>query len=67
MYRTYLSAQHIEKIEEYLYEVATKDHCITRPSKKISMAEVFDLIAGSETGAILATSLALMNPDPNTN
>jgi len=33
----------------------------------MAMPELFDMIAGSETGAIIATTLALPNDDMNTN
>ena len=37
-----------------------------RESEKIAMPELFDMIAGSETGAIIASSLLLKNDDPVT-
>jgi patatin-like phospholipase/acyl hydrolase len=37
----------------------------SRLSEKISMVEFFDMLAGSETGAILASTLAIKNDDAN--
>lgn len=37
-----------------------------RESERISMTELFDMISGSETGAIIATTLNLPNTDPAT-
>jgi patatin-like phospholipase/acyl hydrolase len=34
-----------------------------RTSERVAMPELFDMIAGSETGAIIASSLAIKNPD----
>ena len=38
-----------------------------RESGKISMVELFDMLAGSETGAILASTLAIKNDDAKLN
>ena len=38
-----------------------------RDSERIAMPEIFDMISGSETGAIIASSLVLPNDDPETN
>ena len=35
-----------------------------RESKKIAIPELFDMIAGSETGAITASYLSIKNDDP---
>lgn len=40
-------------------------YCIKRESEKIAMPELFDIIAGTETGAIIAGSLVL--PGKNTS
>jgi patatin-like phospholipase/acyl hydrolase len=44
--------------------VARREYCIPqRDSERIAMTELFDLIAGSETGAIIASTLVLPNDD----
>lgn len=51
-------------MEQYAYNVARRDLCIPeRESKRIAMPELFDMISGSETGAIIATSLVLPKED----
>ena len=63
-YKGYMTASVVSFMEQYSYSVARREFCITpRESKRIAMPELFDMIAGSETGAIIATSLVL----PNTN
>ena len=37
-----------------------------RDSQKIAMHELFDMMAGVETGAIIASSLLVPNDDPDT-
>ena len=63
-YKGYMTASFVEYMEQNAYTAARRDFCIPeRESGKISMHELFDMIAGSETGAIIASSLVL----PNTN
>ena len=56
-------------MESKAYSLAMQGKCElnARTSKKISMVELFDMIAGSETGSILATTISLANDqyDPN--
>ena len=66
-YKGYMTASFVSFMEQYAYSVAERDYCIpARASKRIAMPELFDLIAGSETGAIIATSLVLPNTDAAT-
>ena len=58
-----MTAKFVSYMEEYAYKVANHDRCITRDIERIAMPELFDLIAGSETGAIIASTLVLPNPD----
>ena len=63
-YKGYMTASFVSFMEKYSYEVAKNNYCLAhRDSERVSMAELFDLVAGTETGAIIATSLVL----PNTN
>ena len=67
-YKGYMTSTFIGYLEQNAYVVARRDFCIDeRVSERIAMPELFDIIAGSETGAIIATSLVLPNTDPATN
>jgi hypothetical protein len=66
-YKAYLTATFIDYMEDKSYEIATRDSCIEPRSKqKVAMHEMFDMIAGSETGAVIASSLLVPNDDPDT-
>jgi patatin-like phospholipase/acyl hydrolase len=53
-------------METYTYEYAKEAYCIPeRGNKRMSMAEVFDMVAGTSTGSLLATAIVL--PDPKNN
>ena len=61
----------MEKMAYY----AARDHCNNsthtnvfpaRESELISMPELFDMISGSETGAIIASTLVVPNDDAKT-
>lgn len=59
-YKGYMTASFVEYIELNAYSAARRDYCIPeRPDGKIHVTEIFDFISGSETGAIIGTSLAL--------
>lgn len=63
-YKGYMTAQFVSYMEQYAYNIAKRDLCIAeRDSERISMPELFDLISGSETGAIIATTINLPNKD----
>lgn len=63
-YKGYMTAKFVSYMEQYAYNVARRDLCIEeRESKRIAMPELFDMISGSETGAIIATSLVLPKTD----
>ena len=60
-----MTAEFVSYMEKYAYTIALRDYCIApRASERIAMPELFDLIAGSETGAIIATMINLPNDDP---
>ena len=62
-YNGYMSARFIEFIENTAYFSAISQQCIEeRQTPKIAMHELFDFIAGSGTGAIIAGSLVVPNP-----
>ena len=60
-------------MERRAYDVAVRDDCKIddddgnilqdRKFKRIAMTELFDMISGSETGAIIASALVI--PDEN--
>jgi hypothetical protein len=53
-------------MEKKSYLIARRLYCIDqRDSKRIAMYELFNMIAGSETGAIIAATLVIPNDDPN--
>ena len=59
-YAAYLTAEFVAYIESRAYFIAYNQKCIQqRESQRLAMHELFDLIAGSETGAIIASTLAV--------
>ena len=47
-------------MEKYAYFYARASYCIDeRESMKLSMTELFDYIAGSETGALIGSTLMI--------
>ena len=55
-------------MERYAYNHSVENYCLPeRKSGRVSMAELFDMVAGTSTGSLLATSIVLPNPDPETN
>jgi patatin-like phospholipase/acyl hydrolase len=49
-------------MEKESYYYARCNYNITaRPIKKLSMSELFDLVAGTSTGSLLATALVIPN------
>jgi patatin-like phospholipase/acyl hydrolase len=67
-YKGYMTATFVEYMERNAYTAARRDYCLPkRDSRKVAMPELFDLIAGSETGAIIASTLVLPNLDAATN
>jgi len=53
-------------MEKKSYLIARRLYCIEeRKSKRIAMYELFDMLAGSETGAIIASTLVVPTDDPN--
>lgn len=53
-------------MESEAYAYAKNKYCIPdRDNKRISMSEVFDLVAGTSTGSLLATALVIPNDDTN--
>ena len=58
-YKGYITARFVEAIENYTYTVAKSEFCDIRDSQKVHVTELFDMIAGSGTGAIIGTSLSI--------
>jgi hypothetical protein len=69
LYKAPMTAGLVQFIEKRAYNSAIRDNCLAeeRDIKKIAMTELFDMISGSETGAIIAASLVIPNLDPITN
>lgn len=66
-YKGLMTTKMLEYMEMKSYQTAIRDGCLPeRESGKIAMHELFDMIAGSETGAIIASTLLLKNDDPET-
>ena len=71
IYKGVMQANFVQYMERKSYLIAREYECSDhkgkmigdRVSQKVSMAEIFDMIAGSETGAILASTLILPNKD----
>ena len=62
-----MTAAMIDHMENTAYELAIRDQCIdTRDSQKVAMHELFDMISGVESGAIIASSLLIKNDDEKT-
>lgn len=64
-----LTAEFVDFMETQAHHLAVEGKCLHEPrySKKISMVELFDMVAGVETGAILATTISQKNQDIYTN
>lgn len=63
-----MTAEFVGFMEKKAYSIARKKYCIPeRDSERISMTELFDAISGSETGAIIASSLVVKNPDASSS
>ena len=66
--RGLITATVVDYMERYAYNYSREAYCLPeRQSGRVSMAELFDLVAGTSTGSILATTLVLPNMDPETN
>jgi len=65
-YNGIITARTVSLIEQKAYTYMNHMYCIKRPSNKVAMHEMFDMITGSGTGAIIASSLVVPNDDPAT-
>ena len=64
----YMTARFVEFMEQAAYFSARSNECIEeRDSGKVAMPELFDFIAGSGTGAIIAGSLVVPNSDTSSS
>lgn len=71
-YLGFMTAEFIDFLELIAYYSARDNYCIPkRDSGRIAMPELFDMISGSESGAIIGSSLMIPNdnktPDSNGN
>ena len=66
-YAGILTAKFVDFMEERSYVIAMTEGCIKkadeRESQRIYISELFDMVAGSETGAIIASTLAIKDKD----
>ena len=63
-YKGYMTANFISYMEQKAYQIAQRDLCFPdRDEGRIAMHELFDFIAGSETGGIIASTLVIPNDD----
>ena len=66
-YAGLMTAEFVSFMEKKAYLIARRAGCIDeRTDERVAMPELFDMIAGSETGAIIATSLVVPNDDADT-
>jgi len=64
--RGLITANVVEYMERYSYNYTREKYCIPeRPIERMSMAELFDMVSGTSTGSLLATSIVLPNTDKN--
>jgi hypothetical protein len=62
MYSGLMTASFVDYMEQNAYDSAIRDYCIPkRDSGRVAMTELFDALAGSETGAIIASALVIPN------
>lgn len=65
--RGLITAKVVDYMETASHDYAVKTYCFPeRKNRKISMAELFDLVAGTSTGSLLATALVIPNDDEAT-
>ena len=66
-YSALLTAEFVAYMEKKAYLIARKDFCINeRKDKRLAMYEMFDMISGSETGAIIAATLVMPKSENDT-
>lgn len=59
-----MTASFVDYMEQNSYDQAVRSYCIPpRKSGRLAMPELFDTIAGSETGAIIASALVIPSDD----
>lgn len=55
-----MTASFVDYMEQNAYDSAVRDYCLpSREKGRVSVTELFDSIAGSETGAIIASALVI--------
>ena len=63
-YSGLMTAEFVSFMEKKAYLISRSLKCLTeRESERVAMHELFDMIAGSETGAIIASSLVVPHDD----
>ena len=65
--RGLITAKVVDYMEKASHDYAVKTYCFPeRSNGRISMAELFDLVAGTSTGSLLATALVIPNDNEAT-
>jgi hypothetical protein len=64
-----VTARFISYLEKKSYYIAKQNNCVIgdRKEDRIAMTELFDLIAGTDTGAIIGGQIAVLNNDQDDN
>jgi len=61
-YKGTITAEFIDFMERRAYKISLDKQCIQpRESERVSVVELYDMVAGVETGAILASTLVIKN------
>lgn len=64
MYSGFMTASFVDYMEQNSYDQAVRSYCIPQnKAGRIAMPALFDTIAGSETGAIIASALVIPSDD----
>jgi uncharacterized protein len=62
--RGLITATVVDYLESYAYTYARETYCIPERNKtKLPMSDLFDLLAGTSTGSLIASSLVMPNSD----
>ena len=64
--RGLITATVVDYMEGYSYRYARDAYCIpARDNEQLSLSEIFDMVAGTSTGSLLATTIVFPDKSPN--
>jgi hypothetical protein len=68
-YSALMTAEFVSYMEKKAYIIAKREQCLAeeRVDERIQMPELFDMLAGAETGAIIASVLSVPNDDASSS